>query len=63
VAQWLISERGLQTPYVVHQGSAVGRSGHVHISGTVDSVWVGGHVFDIVDGHLGAIDARPVHQA
>jgi len=26
-------------------------------------VWVGGHVFDIVDGHLGAIDARPVHQA
>lgn len=53
VAQWLISERGLKTPYIVSQGSALGRSGRVHISGNVDSVWVGGHVFDVVDGHLG----------
>jgi PhzF family phenazine biosynthesis protein len=54
IAQWLIPQRGLRTPYVVSQGAALGRSGQVHISGDADSVWVGGHVFDIVDGHLGA---------
>lgn len=53
VAQWLISEHGASTPYVVSQGTVLGRSGRVHISGDADSVWVGGHVFDIVDGHFG----------
>jgi PhzF family phenazine biosynthesis protein len=53
VAQWLISERRASTPYVVSQGTVMGRSGRVHISGDADSVWVGGHVFDIVDGHVG----------
>jgi PhzF family phenazine biosynthesis protein len=53
VAQWLISEQRASTPYVVSQGTVLGRSGRVHISGDADSVWVGGHVFDIVDGHFG----------
>lgn len=52
LAQWLISEQRVKAPYVASQGSAVGRSGRVHISGDADSVWVGGRVFDIVDGRL-----------
>ena len=63
VAQWLIPDRGLKTPYVVRQGTALGRSGRVHISGDSGSVWVGGSVFDIVDGHLGALPGRPDVQA
>lgn len=53
IAQWLIPERGLSTPYVVSQGRALGRSGRVHVDGDADSVWIGGLVFDVVDGRLG----------
>jgi PhzF family phenazine biosynthesis protein len=56
IAQWLIAERGLKTPYVVSQGSARGRSGRVHIDTDADGVWVGGHVFDVVDGQLGLLE-------
>ncbi|HEX6298950.1 MAG TPA: PhzF family phenazine biosynthesis protein [Acidimicrobiia bacterium] len=56
IAQWLIAERGLKTPYVVSQGSARGRSGRVHIDRDAGSVWVGGRVFDIVDGQLGLLE-------
>lgn len=52
IAQWLISEGLAKTPYLAAQGSAVGRSGRVHISGTADSVWVGGRVFDVVTGEI-----------
>lgn len=55
IAQWLISERRVKTPYLASQGSALGRSGRVHISGDADSVWVGGQVFDIVEGRLGPL--------
>ncbi len=54
VAQWLISEGLAKTPYVASQGRALGRSGRVHISGDAESVWVGGRVFDVVDGTLSA---------
>lgn len=52
IAQWLVSEGLAKTPYVASQGKMVGRSGRVHITGDRDSVWVGGRVFDIVDGRL-----------
>lgn len=52
LAQWMLSEGWVKAPYVASQGRALGRSGRVHISGDADSVWVGGQVFDIVDGHL-----------
>ncbi|MFP4072507.1 MAG: PhzF family phenazine biosynthesis protein, partial [Actinomycetota bacterium] len=57
VAQWLISEGLVRTPYVASQGRALGRSGRVHISGRAGSVWVGGRVFDIVYGELGQFQA------
>lgn len=52
VAQWLLREERVATPYVARQGTVLGRAGRVHISGDADSVWVGGHVFDVVDGRL-----------
>lgn len=52
LAQWFISEGRVRTPYVASQGRTLGRSGRVHISGDADSVWVGGHVHDIVTGSL-----------
>ncbi|HSM44304.1 MAG TPA: PhzF family phenazine biosynthesis protein [Acidimicrobiia bacterium] len=52
IAQWLIGQGLAKTPYVASQGRALGRSGRVHISGDADSVWVGGRVFDVVEGTL-----------
>lgn len=52
VAQWMISEGWVRPPYVACQGAALGRAGRVHISGDADSLWVGGSVFDVVEGVL-----------
>jgi PhzF family phenazine biosynthesis protein len=52
VAQWLLAEGSVETPYVASQGTMLGRSGRIHISGDADSVWVGGRVFDVVGGSL-----------
>lgn len=52
VGQWLLSQGLVRTPYVASQGRAVGRSGRLHISGDPTSLWVGGRVFDLVDGTL-----------
>lgn len=50
LAQWMLSEGWVRPPYVASQGTALGRAGRVHISGGADSVWVGGSVFDVVEG-------------
>jgi PhzF family phenazine biosynthesis protein len=53
MAQWLIDSGRAHPPYVASQGGALGRSGAVHISTTDDgAVWVGGRVFDVVEGQL-----------
>ena len=53
LAQWLLSEGRVDAPYVASQGTRLGRRGRVQIT-TDDSgsVWVGGAVFDVVDGRL-----------
>jgi len=58
LAQWLLSGGRVDAPYVASQGTRLGRRGRVHIT-TDDggSVWVGGTVFDIVEGRLGASDS------
>lgn len=53
IAQWLLAEGWVETPYVASQGRVLGRSGRVHVSGDAGSVWVGGRVFDIVSGSMG----------
>lgn len=57
LAQWLLAEGKVSTPYVASQGTVLGRTGRVHISGDADSVWVGGRVFDVVTGELGPLQA------
>ena len=52
IARWLIADQGLTTPYVASQGTVLGRSGRVHVEADADSLWIGGLVFDVVDGHL-----------
>ncbi len=52
IAQWLLADGLVKTPYVVSQGRALGRSGRIRISGDADSVWVGGRVFDVGAGEL-----------
>ena len=52
VAQWMIEEGLVEPPYVASQGARLGRSGRVSVTTDDDgSVWIGGRVFDIVDGH------------
>lgn len=53
VAQWLISEGRVEAPYVASQGTAIGRHGRVHVTGDGGDVWVGGQVFDVVEGQTG----------
>ena len=51
LAQWLVAEGAAEPPYVATQGSALGRSGRVHINEDQGgSVWVGGSTVTIVDG-------------
>ena len=51
LAQWLLGSGRAQAPYTVRQGTALHRSGHVHISQDPDGqVWVGGSVVTCVSG-------------
>jgi PhzF family phenazine biosynthesis protein len=51
VAQWLIESGRARPPYVVSQGSALGRRGRVHISQDEHgAVWVGGSTQTVVRG-------------
>jgi len=51
LAQWLLATGRAQAPYVVRQGTALGRSGEVHISRDADgAVWVGGGVVTCISG-------------
>jgi PhzF family phenazine biosynthesis protein len=52
VAQWMLEEGLVQTPYLASQGTALGRAGRVTITGDRSSVWVGGRVFGLVSGEL-----------
>jgi PhzF family phenazine biosynthesis protein len=52
-AQWLIGAGHFHAPYVVQQGSALGRAGRVYIDTDADgAVWVGGDVVTCVAGTL-----------
>ncbi|MDO8363514.1 MAG: PhzF family phenazine biosynthesis protein [Actinomycetota bacterium] len=50
-AQWLIGSGRLTAPYIVSQGTAMGRAGRVRITTDADGqVWVGGEVVTCVSG-------------
>ena len=51
LAQWLLESGRASAPYVVRQGTALGRSGRVHVSTDADGrIWVGGGTVTCVDG-------------
>lgn len=53
LAQWLLRTGRASTPYVVSQGTALGRLGRVHISQDGDgAVWVGGRTVTCVTGQV-----------
>jgi len=51
VAEWLLGAGRLSAPYVARQGTALGRSGRVHVDQDADgAVWVGGQTRTVVSG-------------
>jgi PhzF family phenazine biosynthesis protein len=53
VAQWLLRTGRVKAPYVVSQGTALGRQGRVNISTDPDgTVWVGGGIVTGVSGEV-----------
>lgn len=53
VAQWLLGSGRLSAPYIATQGSAIGRSGRVHIDQDGDgTIWVGGRTETVIHGEL-----------
>jgi PhzF family phenazine biosynthesis protein len=52
-AQWLIASGRFAAPYVVSQGTAIGRAGRVYIDSDADgAVWVGGDVVTCIAGTI-----------
>jgi PhzF family phenazine biosynthesis protein len=52
LAQWLISSGRLPDSYVAAQGTALGRSGRVHVDQQGDDIWIGGHCVTVIDGSV-----------
>jgi PhzF family phenazine biosynthesis protein len=51
LAQWLLGSGRARAPYTASQGTALGRSGRVHISTDSDgAIWVGGGTVDCIAG-------------
>ncbi len=51
VAEWLLNAGTLTAPYTARQGTALGRSGRVHIHRDADAtIWVGGQTQTVVSG-------------
>ena len=52
LAQWLLDTGRVSAPYVAAQGTALGRSGRVHIFREADGqIWVGGGTLTCVSGY------------
>ncbi len=53
IAQWLIGNGVAPERYVAAQGTALGRSGRIHVSKDSDrNIWIGGHSRTVIQGHV-----------
>jgi predicted PhzF superfamily epimerase YddE/YHI9 len=53
LAPWLLRTGRATAPYVVSQGTALGRAGRVHISQDADgTIWVAGGTVTCIRGHV-----------
>ena len=50
LAQWLLADGTLTSPYVASQGTASGRAGRVFIEESDGEIWVGGDAVTCIDG-------------
>jgi predicted PhzF superfamily epimerase YddE/YHI9 len=51
VAQWLLGAGRLRAPYLARQGTALGRTGRIHVDQDGDgTIWVGGQTRTLVQG-------------
>jgi PhzF family phenazine biosynthesis protein len=52
VAQWLLADGRLTTPFLARQGTAIGREGRIHVTQGEGDVWVGGRTETVIAGEL-----------
>jgi PhzF family phenazine biosynthesis protein len=53
LAQWLLGTGRASAPYVARQGTALGRSGRIHVSRDADgTIWVGGGTVTCISGEV-----------
>lgn len=59
LARWLTSIDAVDFPYVVRQGSAVGRDGRLAIRRQSNEIWISGTTRTLIEGSLDVDDAAP----
>lgn len=53
IAKWMLATGRLEKPYLVAQGTSIGRSGRVTVTpASKDVAWVGGDVHILIEGHV-----------
>ena len=52
LAGWLLESGRIQTPYLAHQGTALGRAGRVHVTQADGEIWVAGGTVTCVSGEV-----------
>ena len=53
IAKWMQFNERLQKPYLVAQGTNIGRLGRVAVKATTDGVaWIGGQVHIVIEGNI-----------
>jgi predicted PhzF superfamily epimerase YddE/YHI9 len=53
LGQWLLGSGRVAGPYVVSQGTVLGRAGRVYVSSDVEgAVWVAGGTVTCITGHI-----------
>jgi PhzF family phenazine biosynthesis protein len=52
LARWLLAEGMAPASFVIAQGSAIGRTGRIHVADDGSDVWIGGHCVSRVEGTL-----------
>ena len=52
LAQWLIGSGRAPESYLAAQGTAMGRSGRVHVDRVGENIWIGGRCVTVIDGQV-----------
>ena len=53
IAKWMLASGRLQKPYLVAQGTSIGRLGRVTVRASIDgAAWIGGQVHIVIEGHV-----------